>query len=262
MGSSKELLKEYRHRIFGTSVIGPLHTKQGLPCQDACAFDSLHSGFSVIAVADGLGSASKSDIGAQTAVSSAVRAALREFDNPEIDIGRQERTVREAVEAARRALEEKACEMGCALRDLACTLIVTTMTRDCISVAHIGDGAVVAETVDGLKLISVPGESEYANEVVPLTSKSWGDSLRVIPLVENIRCLAVFTDGCQRACLRKTPNGLEPYLGFFGPVFSYAQGCLDLQDAEEDIRSLLLSQKVCSNSEDDKTLVLGVIGRS
>ncbi len=30
----------------------------------------------------------------------------------------------------------------------------------------------------------------------------------------------------------------------------------DLKEAEEDIKSLLLSKKVCENSEDDKTLVI------
>ena len=54
--------------IFGSSVRGPMHYENGLPCQDASAFDIIHPHSVVIAVADGLGSAARSDVGAEAAV--------------------------------------------------------------------------------------------------------------------------------------------------------------------------------------------------
>jgi hypothetical protein len=244
--------------MFGASVIGPLHIQKDIPCQDACKYAVLPSNWGVIAVADGLGSASKSDIGADTAVEAAVDGVKAIITNKKTDEIDPSDIAREALVFARRALEAKATEEQSGLRDLACTIIAVLLHEDTISVAHIGDGAVVVKTVEGLKLISGPGESEYVNEVVPLTSKEWEESLRVTPKISGVECIAVFTDGCQRAALLRTQDGLQPYDRFFGPLFSYAQELGDLRQGEQDIRDLLASQKMCENSEDDKTLVISV----
>ena len=250
------------YSIFGTSVIGPLHIQLGIPCQDACAYEILPFDWGIIAVADGLGSASKSDIGAKIAVEAAVKAGKEFITKKKNDEIIYDEILREAVFSARKSLETKANEEQCNLRDLACTIIIVVNYKDTISVAHIGDGAVVAKTKDNLKLISGPGESEYVNEVVPLTSKEWEKSLRISPIISNIECVAVFTDGCQRAALLRTQNDVLPYDQFFRPLFSYAQEELDdLSQGEEDIRNLLASHKMCDNSEDDKTLVISVLNK-
>jgi hypothetical protein len=255
-GSSTRLLPPY---VFGASVVGPLHVQKSIPCQDACAFESLPPESAVIAVADGLGSASRSDIGATEAVRVAVQTAKEMILGQQIEESKLGGVVRAAVASARKAIEDKAIEEQCSVRDLACTIIVVAIRGDSMTVAHIGDGAVVASTVDGLRIISPPGESEYANEVVPLTSKDWEESLRIVPLVTGVQCLGVFTDGCQRAALRKSADGLQPFDRFLGPIFSFAQELEDLAEGEEEIRALLSSQKICDNSEDDKTLILAVV---
>ncbi len=244
------------HRIIGASVIGPLHIIKDMPCQDACAFKAFTSGFGVIAVADGLGSALKSEIGASSAVN-ASEQKVEEILNGKSALEDISEVAKEAVFSARKALEEKSIELQCELRDLACTLIVVVMYKNSIVVAHIGDGAVIAETHDGLKLISAPDESsEYANEVSPITGKDWEQSLRISPQATDVLGVMAFTDGCQRAAFRKTQDGLLPFDGFCGTLFSYMKEVKDLKEAEEDIKSLLLSKKVCENSEDDKTLVI------
>jgi hypothetical protein len=260
-GRSSEALQEtVAARIFGASVIGPLHVRLGLPCQDACSFRSLEGESAVIAVADGLGSASRSEVGAQLAVEAACRTAteILERPGPEESLGD---VVKAAVTAARSALEQRVGEDGVDLRDLACTLIVVAVRRDRIATAHIGDGAVVADAPPGLLLVSAPGDSEYANEVTPLTSDDWESSLRIIPLVVSVRSFAVLTDGCQRAALRKVRYGFEPFEPFFSPIFAYARGLADTAEGDEEVRALLSSAKVRGNSEDDKTLVVATIQR-
>ncbi|MFZ3167624.1 MAG: PP2C family serine/threonine-protein phosphatase [Candidatus Methanoperedens sp.] len=245
--------------IFGTSVIGPYHVQRNIPCQDACAYEVITPESVVIAVADGLGSASKSDIGARTAVESAVgtvKAMLIKRNIDEADLGV---IARKAVVTARRELEVKAIDERCNLRDLACTMIVAIIYENNIAVAHIGDGAVVARRNEELVIISEPGESEYINEVVPLTSKEWEKSLFITPDVCKIDSVAVFTDGCQGAALIKKQNSLQPYDRFFVPLFSYAQKLSDLNLGEKDIRGLLASREMSENSEDDKTLVICVL---
>ena len=110
-----------------------------------------------------------------------------------------------------------------------------------------------------LSLISSPGESEYTNEVVPLTSKEWQDSLRIASGESPIRGIAVFTDGCQRAAFRKEEDALVPFEGFFTPVFNYARKVTDAATGASEIAELLASAKLCEHSDDDKTLVVGVV---
>jgi hypothetical protein len=233
----------------------------GVPCQDAFAFQSLPLGVSFIAVADGLGSATRSDIGARLAVNIAVETALASLQNdnaksPLTDI------VKVAAGEARNGLASRASADGCLVRDLACTMIAVVLKPDEIAVAHVGDGGVVAQTERGLQLVSGPGSSEYANEVVPLTSDGWEQSLEVVHFVSSIGAVAVFTDGCQRAVFRKSREGSVPFEGFLNPIFDYISQLPDCPEAEQEISALLRSRKLCANSEDDKTLVVAVIRRN
>jgi hypothetical protein len=247
-----------RSRVFGSSVIGPMHLQGEIPCQDACAYAVTAADAIVIAVADGLGSAARSDAGASLAVSSAFSFCMTASDSEPGEERRLEELVRDAAAHAREELERHAQEAPCNLRDFGCTLIVVVATRHRFAVAHIGDGAVVAE-IDGiLSLISSPGESEYTNEVVPLTSTAWRDSLRITSGASSISAIAVFTDGCQRAAFRKEEDTLVPFERFFIPIFNYAREVAEADGARE-VTELLASPKLCEHSDDDKTLVVGVI---
>jgi hypothetical protein len=242
--------------VLGASAIGSSHTALGLPCQDACAFEIQASRYCVAVVCDGLGSAARSDLGAQTAVQAALgalRAGLGDDDA-------MAAAVAEAVAAARAALEALAAQEDCPLRDLACTLLVLASTAQEIAIAHIGDGAMVMLTAEGLEIASAPGESEYCNEVVPLTSPGWREALRIGVRSAEVRAVALFTDGCQRVALRKSAAGYEPHDGFLDPVFSYVATVADLAEGTTEIRNLLASSKLAAVSEDDKTLVIGILG--
>lgn len=242
--------------VLGASVIGSSHTALGLPCQDACAFEILAPCYCVAVVCDGLGSAPRSDLGAQTAVQAALgalRAGLGDDDA-------MAAVVAEAVATARIALEDLAAQEGCPLRDLACTILVLAATAREIATAHIGDGAMVMLTAEGLEIASAPGESEYCNEVVPLTNPGWREALRIGARSADIRAVAVFSDGCQRVALRKTAAGYEPHGGLLDPVFAYAAELADLAEGTAEIGNLLASPKLGAVSEDDKTLVIGILG--
>ena len=248
-----------RSRVFGSSVIGPMHLQREIPCQDACAYAASGADVIVIAVADGLGSAAKSDVGASLAAASALRFCMTALESRSDEDRRLEHVVRSAAAHAREELERHAREESCDLRDLGCTLIVAIATGQRFAVAHIGDGAVVGEIDGVLSLISSPGESEYTNEVVPLTSREWQDSLRITSGESVVRGIAVFTDGCQRAALRKGEDALVPFERFFTPVFNYARTVSDVAAGASEIAELLGSPKLCEHSDDDKTLVVAVI---
>lgn len=223
---SGEQLKPY---VFGATVAGPLHIERGIVCQDAHACKALGEKMLAIAVADGLGSARRSDLGAKTAVSAAMRmlAGRLAAESEELSEEEAAHLVRATAQSARTALESLAGEEGDELRTFACTLIVILASEASVVVAHIGDGGVVAAMADGLKVVSSPGAAEYANEVVPLTSEHWESALRVSYCREDISCLAAFTDGCQRAALRRVAKVREES---FAPISNAEDSRVSLCD--------------------------------
>lgn len=245
-----------RPYIVGISVPGYLHLKTAQPCQDACAYEVDDNRFCIIAVADGLGSASLSHIGSQLAVQRAVLTASHLIAS---DPSALSSIPLRMIESAREALIEKANEDALNLSDLATTLIVAVFDRQNLYCAQIGDGAIVIRSQGELKLLSFPTNSEYANEVIPITTEEYTDYLTINQFSGHIDCVSVFTDGCQRASLKKTIDGYEPFEGFFNPVFSFALGISDVTEAMAELEEFLLSAKISEHSEDDKTLVLAVL---
>ncbi|MBF0559091.1 MAG: protein phosphatase 2C domain-containing protein [Nitrospirae bacterium] len=245
--------------IFGASVTGSLHIQGGLPCQDAYLYELVSDDLGVIAVADGLGSVPLSDLGSRLSVEAAVDAAkslLLHTSRDGIDLSE---IPMKMMQAARESLDETALREGFQLNDMATTLIAVLFGKDCIYTAQIGDGAVVARVDGSLMLLSGPLNSEYANEVTPITCSSWQADLSSAEARSGAEFLAVFTDGCQRASLLKTSEGYEPFEKFFQPVFSFAAEIDDIEKGEQELKEFLASDKISEYSEDDKTLVLAVL---
>ena len=246
---------EFDWHLIGASAVGSQHNQNTTPCQDDFSFKKF-SPFAVIAVADGLGSAPYSDLGAKIAVNSAVDSIGSIIASNNISNLRD--ISKCGVISARNDIEIRARQAGRSIKEFACTIIVVTLHADRIVVAHIGDGAVVAKKTNGnLELISGPGDSEYANEVVPLTSSEWMNAMRVTS-AHDVMGIMVFTDGLQRAILKNEFGNLFPFSGFCDPVFNYIAEQRDMLEAKKELASLLNSEKVCNNSDDDKTLIVAV----
>jgi hypothetical protein len=237
--------------VLGASVIGDAHVRAGLPCQDAHRI-VMTDGALVVAVADGLGSAARSDVGAAAASEAAV---ARAFDVASDDPCR---AAIEGVVAAREALEKLACAEDYPLKDLACTLVVAVAT-DRVGIAHVGDGAAVGWCEDEAHVLSPPAPTEYVNEVDPLTSDEWIEHVRAVVCVEGIDAIGLFTDGCQHAAMRRDNGHHRAHAGFFGPLFAYACSGVDAEDGNRALADLLTGPKMSEHSDDDKTLVLAVL---
>jgi hypothetical protein len=242
--------------VFGTKITGRGHRIKGVPCQDAYASELVIPSQIVIAIADGLGSAPRSNLGAHCAVESAVNAVTSLMAEGLTD---SNLLLREGIVNARKALFEKAALEICPVRELACTMLLIIASIDRIAVAHIGDGAVVIKGSGIVRILSEPHNSEYVNVVVPLTSDDWEEALRIYSSIEPIECIAAFTDGLQNAALLKVNNTYKPFEAFFNPLFSYAMKIEDIDAAENDIKDLLISEKVQGSSDDDMTLVISVL---
>ena len=241
-------------RCLAASVIGSSHIAQKLPCQDAHATTTLDSGILIVAVADGAGSAKRSEEGAKCAVETSVRYLVENLQAASpTTVQDCEAVLEKAIESARAALQEIAT--GESFNSVATTLLLTIVTERWLSTVQVGDGAVICRDLSGsLRVLSELGRSEYINETTFLTSSDYLIDLHHATLPSSeISGLAMMSDGIQLLALRYADNTAhEP---FFRPLFEFAA---NPSSKNFELEEFLRSERVCERTDDDKTLVLAV----
>jgi hypothetical protein len=238
-------------------VQGTSHIAAGVPCQDAHVCRVLPSRELVMVIADGAGSAERSDEGARAAALTAADglAAAIEAGSCATEAGRVA-AVRAAAEAARRAIEDRARAAGRPLRDYAATLTCVAAGDDWLVSGQLGDGLAVAESDGRLALAARPQRGEYANEAYFLTMPGALDYLEVSVCREPVHAVAASTDGLLRLALQLP--GYEPYAPFFKPLFGFVGKAARTARIEEQLVRFLDGGRVRARTDDDKTLALAV----
>ncbi|MDC0741584.1 PP2C family serine/threonine-protein phosphatase [Polyangium mundeleinium] len=241
-------------RVTRVSVAGTSHIARGVPCQDA-SYHDVNGDLCVIAVADGVGSAPRSEDGARVASEMAVRfliekAVARDASEAEWRALLQEAAERALLEV--RALAERETEE---LRAFASTLLIVAATGESAAAFQVGDGAIVAlfGTAD-LQALTLPKKGEYANEVLPLTSRGALESAQFTFVPQSPTAVAAFTDGLEALAL-SLPRG-EPYDRFFLPIFDLGARVDETKLAAEI--GELFEQRVKKRSDDDLTLAVAI----
>ncbi|MCC5897226.1 MAG: protein phosphatase 2C domain-containing protein [Phormidium sp. BM_Day4_Bin.17] len=258
-------------RVLGASVCGTSHQKRSQPCQDAWATRIRDDGLLLAAVADGAGSATRSQDGAEWAVQAAIAYLANitlppltksnncDMEDPEQEDGSDEpdltQLLQQALEAARTCVIEQAEAAGLPPRECASTLILLVASHDGVAVAQIGDGAAVMIDETGtLTALSQPQQGEYANQTTFLTSEGAIAQAEIFIYPIAPQGIALFSDGLQRLAL-EMPQG-TPHERFFSPLFQFIQQDSDEAGANEQLQGFLTSPRVSQRTDDDLTLVL------
>lgn len=239
-------------RVIGASVRGTSHARGEIACQDAHAWRRLPGGALALAVADGAGSAAHAEAGARAAAAAAVDALAASAST--VREGGWTSLLDAALVAARNAVEAAAAKRGVEARELSTTLIACVLAADSVTVAQVGDGAVIAAEDEGMRTLTIPTSGEFANETVFITTPGAVEAAQRAAWKGTARHLALFTDGLQGLALKhpaKTPH--EP---FFAPLFAFAAEARDPYDAEAQLAAFLSGPRVTARSDDDITLVL------
>lgn len=254
MNISEEL---FHWQVVAASVRGTSHEKVGQLCQDAHYWEKLPDGVLVAAVADGAGSATLGKVGAIVAAQTAVETISLKEALPQSEEDEQgwQMLLRDALVAAKTAVEAEAVVCSMTARDLATTLIIVVATPKLIAAAQVGDGVAVAGDVEGNVIaLTAPQRGEYINETTFLVSPNAMDTAQVTLWHGAAANIAVLSDGLQMIALEMT-NG-TPHVPFFSPLFNFMVDVTDETEAKEQLVAFLRSERITKRTDDDLTLLL------
>ncbi len=245
------------YRLTAASHRGKTHAHQGTFREDAVAITTT-SHWNVMAVADGAGTADLARVGSNTAVTRAVAAmssAMPAEPAPE-DVGR---AIWAGLKSAYQAIKAFANEHSVTMGDLGTTLLLLIhwpQEKGCLlGVAHIGDGIITAETLDGqYYLLTDPDtDPEDSSRTLFLTSgplKQWMERTKVYQFDEPLDIVALMTDGLS--------GDLEPYAELLHTnlfeALRHRVLCYPLPQREQALLSLISYDR--RGSFDDRTLAV------
>lgn len=254
----------YRWKNVKTAITGKDHITDGKPCQDKVA-SYTKNGIYAIALADGAGSRSASEIGADIVTRSAVKFLVEEFDDLIISTENQatddpatafqtlrERLIVHITEALNQYLISHS---KVAYRDLASTLLFVVFKDDQYIMGHIGDGLIASYQYRlgevYTKMMSKPENGAASNITFFFTESDVDKHFRLYKgSMNNILGFALMSDGPEEV-LYDEKTGLSPNLKNF---FKNFQGKNE-KDYENQITQLL-EQRIAQMSYDDLSINL------
>jgi hypothetical protein len=240
--------------VLGASVTGTAHRAKNRPCQDAFFWRTFgtEDEWLALAVADGAGSATHSDVAAQWVCRELVqRVEICPFDQLATDTG-----ILMLFTEVRHALYAHAEYLRVNPRELASTALLAIVGPEEAIFAQIGDGAIVIGHGEDYQVVFWPEPGEYVNTTDFLTDEALATLIRFRRVQATIRELAVLTDGLQRLALDLASR--TAYAGFFRPIFRRLQTMADSESLTDSFRAFLDSDRVNQRTDDDKTLVVAL----
>lgn len=166
------MFKEFHYQVRGHG-----HLRDGTPVQDRTKYLS-RGGVQVLCLADGAGSVSHSEFGAQAVVDEGCTVLVERFadfaasnDGARVKVELLERLVSKVASVAERQHLD--------LRDLASTFLCVAASGDRFLGAHVGDGVVGYLKNGELKVVSGPDNDEFANQTTFVTSSRAAESMRL-----------------------------------------------------------------------------------
>ena len=253
-------------RVAAATAVGSSHVRGNVPNQDAVECHVVQAGADqavVLAVADGAGSAPRSDEGSQVAVKVAVESmvnAVRKRPPAAFTGHLATSLVRDAIKRAKNAVVSYGKKHGVPTRDLACTLIVAVASDRLITAAQVGDGAVVAFNLGSgaARTLCAADSGEYANETTFITSRTRPHRVAGVGHApgSDYDALALITDGLQNLALKMPER--EAFPGFWNPILSDLSRTNEPEAVPGRLHAFISGERVQSRTSDDVTIAIAV----
>jgi serine/threonine protein phosphatase PrpC len=241
---------------YSLSLQGTSHIANDTPCQDSSLTMLLANGWAVGVIADGLGSAKRSDAGSFLAVNAVVKHMT---DNcpKKWNINKLKIALKDAFGLAYDFIVKKAGVENNPLADYDTTLTVAIYNGSQVVFGHVGDGGIITLSKHGeFLMLTKPQKGGEFNMVSPLRSKekwSFGSS-------DNDVCaLALMTDGIYDViCPWILAEQKQPiYVNYIRPFMDRnllkVNSMKDFEKVRREVKDFLNSE-YNANITDDKTL--------
>lgn len=213
------------------------------------------SGAMCAVVCDGAGSAEYGGEGASV-ICRTLSCSLREHFRSSSALPGDE-AIWAWVDQARDRIGVAAERRGKKPRAFASTLLMLVFTKNGVLTAHVGDGAIVGRGQDEKwQTLTAPAHGEYASTTFFLTDDP-APQLRISRFEGGFDAFAIFSDGIENLVLDHQTS--EPHAPFFrsmlGPLDNARESGRNIK-LSSALSSFLNGSRVCSKTDDDKTLLL------
>lgn len=241
---------------------GTSHFINDLPCQDRALSKAITNsdGQEIFlgAVADGAGSACRSEYGAEIATRLILQKLEDFFSQGKALTDLSRDVIEQWITQISDQIGELANEEGLSRREYACTLLVVAMQPMEGWFFQVGDGAIVVGAEGEYYPIFWPMTGEYANSTYFITDTSAVEHLQVEMINDRfMEDVALLSDGLQGLALQFATR--TAHTPFFSPMFTRLAeesnpGLSEILSAS--LQKFLDSESVCKRTDDDKTLIL------
>ena len=178
---------------YGYSLQGKSHVKNGIVCQDSSKVDRLRAGLYMGIVADGVGSAAKSDIGSKMAVEGLFaycnEHVKRSQTNEDLEL-----ILKEGYTYAMQQITDYAVRHGEQLSDFDTTLSSVLYNGEQVVFGHAGDGGIIARYSDG-HIEPITERQKGADEISVRPLRAGESSWAFGSVLGNVASVLLVTDG-------------------------------------------------------------------
>jgi hypothetical protein len=243
---------------------GNSHKKSGTPNQDCKSVKLINDDWVIAVVADGLGSATHSNLGSTTAVKSVIDF----FDNSCPNFWYVDNivaTIRLAFVQAIQNIKQLAKSQNVDYQEFETTLTCAVYNNTKLVYGHIGDGGIITLDPFGCyHQLTMPQKGEHFNETAVLTEnpKEWSFGVSSEPVV----ALLLVTDGIYDILCPSLISSTQNPIWINQVKLFLDCGLLEL-NSMEDFNEFeyqlpqILSEKNFASVSDDKTMI-GIINTS
>jgi hypothetical protein len=249
-------------RIASASSTGTGHLSKAVECQDSSCFSFAKSirgeeKTLLIVVSDGAGSAAYASRGSRLVCNSIVDCAqywLRKSIPADLS-----GLLLHSAGHARQALLKAANAEGVSISEFSATCLCLLITENSLAALQVGDGLIVVENGSGsIGPVFWPRKYEYANTTTFLTSRNWFQDLQYSQWIGSPRSFFICSDGIQSICSYSQSMAVVPsFVDAFKKVLSDESPGYS-SEASKRILTFLDSEQVCSRTDDDKTVFVGI----
>lgn len=246
---------------YSANIPGPSHIESGIPCQDSCAVENIAGELVIAAVADGLGSETRSDIGSRIAADTSVSYCSDHIGacGSDEDISAM---MRQAYYSAYDAVLAKAASDSESADQYDSTLCLAIFNGDTLYWGNSGDSGMAIARKDGTYELVTTMQRDGEGRVFPLCFEDHWE----FGVMQDVATVLLCTDGILEDMIAPpilkahsdNPIDTSKAVMFLHPQEGDVE---NLNDVEEQARAYLESYPK-RLLDDDKTLVVVFDGDS